>query len=252
MRALTTSQLLAWNPPFQPYIIDKGILPVQTKMIVFGKFESWKSMIAMHTAYTLAEGRPWFGFKTVKASSYTLQSEIPMQEHRKRIAKYVRNNDVSQVSMDSSVAMLTDMSCKIDKPFYVSLMEKDMLEFKPNIFILDPIYSTTSGRLTDEYDVRRFVDRMNYFIDKFKLTLILIHHERKSQVIGNEIFSSSEDIFGSSILIDWCDTAIRTSKISDNGNIAKVQLSFDKCRHAEERLHPITVTVLRDNLTFRL
>jgi len=233
MRAMTTQQLLAWNPPFQPYIISGGILLPQTKMILFGKFETWKSMVAIHTAYCLAEGKPWFGFQTNKASSYTVQLEIPKQEHRKRIAKYVKGNNIDPAS-DGMVHFLTETYYKLDKPYYQADLEKEVAEARPAVLIVDPIYAIMSGRLTDEFDTRKLLDRMNAIIEKYKLAVIMIHHERKSQIVDGEVYRSSEDIFGTSIFIDWCDSAIRTTKLSDS----KIELSFDKVRHAEKQLRP--------------
>jgi len=246
MRAMTTSQLLSWNPPFQPYIISDGILLPQTKMILFGKFETWKSMLAIHTAFTLANGQPWFNFKTAKCSSYTLQLEIPKQEHRKRVAKYIKGNEVSLD--ETPVYFLTETYFKLDRPAYQQLMEQELAESKVSVLIVDPIYQVVSGRLTDEYDARKFTDRMDTIIDKYKIAVIMVHHERKSQIFEGEAYSSSEDIFGSSIFIDWCDTAIRTTKLADS----KIELSFDKVRHAERLLKPIVVDINREDLTFHL
>ena len=245
MRAMTYQSLQAWNPPFQQYIISHGLLLPQTKMILFGKFETWKSMLAIHIAFTLAEGNDLFGFKTIPCSNYTLQLEIPKQEHRKRVVKYITGNNVNSTKMP--VYFLTETYYKLDKPYYQADLEKELSEARPAVLIVDPIYSIVSGRLTDEYDTRKLLDRMNSIIDKYKLALIMIHHERKSQIFEGEALSSSEDIFGSSIFIDWCDTAVRTTKLADS----KIQLSFDKVRHAEEQLKPIIIDIDRKDLTFR-
>lgn len=238
-------ELLNWQPPKVTYIIDKGILVPQTKMILFGRFETWKSMIAMHTSFCLATGKPWFGFTTLPTTCYTLQIEIPKAQYQKRVAKYCKGNN----TYPNNIFFRTEYYIKLDQGYGVNDLTKDIEQAMPQVIILDPVYKVVSGRLTDEYDTRKFLDRMDILMDKYKFALILIHHDRKPQVIGGEIYQSAMDIFGSSIFIDWCDTAIRTIKGGVDGEVI---MSFEKVRHAEEEeIKPITVKINRDNLTFK-
>lgn len=245
MKAQNLNELLAWQPPHQQYIIDRGILVPQTKLILYGKWESWKSMLAMHTAFMITMGMPWFGFSTTKTPVYTLQIEIPKAQFQNRVAKYVKHNQL----FPDNLYFRTEYFIKLDKTPYLVELERELEASACQVLMVDPAYKVLSGQLVDEMDVRRFIDGLDLLIDKLKLTLIMIHHDRKTTLVDGQPYSSPDDMFGSSIFIDWCDTAIRSSKTSKDGEVI---LSFDKVRHAEEELKPITVRVDRATLKFGL
>jgi len=245
VKAETLQELLAWQPPKITYIIDKGILVPQTKLIIFGRWQTWKSMIAMHTGFCLATGRPWFGYNTVQTTNYSLQIEIPKPEYQKRVAKYCYGNGISS----DNIFFRTEYYIKLDQGYGLDDLTKEIEEAKPQVVIIDPIFKIVSGRLTDEYDMRKFMDRMDALMGTYKFALILIHHDRKPQIVGGEIYQSASDIFGTSVFIDWCDTAIRTM---EGGVDGEVIMQFEKVRHAEEeQIKPMTIRIDRRNLTFR-
>ena len=244
MRGETLQELIAWTPPYQQYIMDKGLLLPQTKMIMFGKFQTWKSMIVIHTAFCIATGKEWFGFKTIQSTCYTIQVEIPKPQFRSRVIKYATGN---QITTDN-IYFSTEHYIKLDRAFGCAELEKEIQRTHPQVVIIDPIYKVVSGRMTDEYDMRQFMDRMDELMSKYKFALLLIHHDRK-QILSDGVAVSygAEDMFGTSIFIDWCDTSIRTATTSVDGDIV---LTFEKVRHAEEELKPMVIHVNRKDLTF--
>jgi RecA-family ATPase len=243
MKAKTIKELLAWQPPQQQYIIDKGIFLPQSKLILFGRWQTWKSMLVIHTAITLATGNPWFGYNTKQSSVYVLQTEIAEKELRTRIHKYVTNNQL----YPDNVYLRTEHYIKLDKAYGGADVEKELKESIPQVLIIDPIYSVMSGKIVDEYDIRKLTDWINIIIDRYKVAVILVHHDRKPIVVGGEIYTSADDMFGSSILLDWCDTSIRTTNTNKDGEVI---LSFEKVRHAEDELKPIRVRITRATLKF--
>jgi len=245
MKAQNLKEFMAWQPPYQSYIIDHGILLPQTKLILFGRWQTWKSMITMHTAYVLATGKPWFGFETKLSSVYILQTEIPKAQFQLRNRKYIDGNK----TYPDNIYFRTEYYIKLDKPFGGADIEKELQETHPQVLIIDPLYSIMSGKVVDEYDIRKLTDWLNQMIDKYKVAVILVHHDRKPIVVGGEIYSSADDMFGSSILLDWCDTSIRTTNTDKDGEVI---LTFEKVRHAEEELKPIKIKVSRADLTFSM
>lgn len=92
------------------------------------------------------------------------------------------------------------------------------------------------------------MDRMDMLITKYKFSLILIHHDRKHQLYEGQVVNmGAEDMFGTSIFVDWCDTSIRTATTNIDGNVL---LTFEKVRHAVEELKPITIHIDRNTLRF--
>lgn len=244
MKGLTLNELIAWTPPYQQYIISGGLLLPQTKLILWGKFETWKSMLSIHTSFTIANGKDWFGFRTYKSPVYLLQVEVPQALFRERAMKYALGNQITS----DMVHFCSEPYIKLDKGFGQAELEKELARCNPKVLIVDPVYKVVSGRMTDEYDMRQFMDRMDILMDKYKFALILIHHDRKQQLVeGQYISAGAEDMFGTSIFIDWCDTSIRSQTTSIDGEII---LTFEKARYSERELKPITVQVDRSTLRF--
>ena len=58
MKGLTPAELIAWTPPHQSFIIDNNILVSQGTMMVYGKEETWKSMmIGLDMSFKIANGQ---------------------------------------------------------------------------------------------------------------------------------------------------------------------------------------------------
>jgi RecA-family ATPase len=239
-------ELLAWQAPKITPIIGSGLLLPETKMILYGRYKSWKSMIALHTGMCIANGKKWFGFTTNRAKTFILQSEIPKAQYQKRADKYVKGNSIED---KKNLLIASEPYIKLEKGGYFDL-EKELLKWQPGVVIVDPIYKVVSGRITDEYDMRQFTDKMDILISKYHFSLILIHHDRKQQVFeGQAVNMGSQDMFGTSIFLDWCDTAI---KIEPQLTDAEVRLVPDVVRHAEDELKPFLVSVDRQTLRFRI
>ena len=210
-------------------------------------------MIAMHTGFCVATGQRWFGYYTSKVTTIIVQVEIPKYQYQKRVAKYVLGN---QLSPDGSITAIDNLHfisepfLKLDQGWGVTELEKEVQRLHPGLVIVDPLYKVVSGRITDEYDMRKFTDRMDNLIAKYQFSLILIHHDRKDQVFeGQAVNMGSQDMFGTSIFLDWCDTAI---KIEPQTTDAEVRLIPDIVRHAEEETKPFMVSVDRTTLQFKL
>ena len=106
-----------------------------------------------------------------------------------------------------------------------------------------------SGRLTDEYDIRQFTDRMDEIIDKHKVGMVLIHHEGKDMIIEGEKYDRGADAsFGSAVFGWWCDSSIelRAEYIGSN----RVEYRFPLLRLSPNDIKPFKVSINRDNLVF--
>jgi hypothetical protein len=245
MKGLTHDELVEWNPPVQPYIIEKNILVPGSKMFMFGKAGSWKSMLSLHTAYSISTGTNWFGYRTVKTPCYILQTEVPKLQLRDRVVKYSVGNQIKS----NGVWLTYEPYIKLDKGFGISELDKELSRTGARLLIIDPIYKVVSGKLSDEWDMRQFMDRMDMEIGSKNLTLIILHHPRKTLLAdGVAIDMGGEDMFGS-YFFNWCDTCIKVQTTDRDG---EVDLIFEKLRHAYELVPNMTIQIDRPTLKFRL
>ena len=74
-------------------------------------------------------------------------------------------------------------------------------------------------------------------------TLLNYYFRSKHQLFEGQIIDmGAEDMFGTSIFIDWCDTSIRTT--TTNEDKTDVVMTFEKARHADEEIKPINIKVM--------
>ena len=246
MKPESLGDFLAWKPPAITQLIGSGILIPQGKIILFGPYKSWKSMTAIDLSFKLACGKPWLGFPTVLSTVLVIQLEIPKAAYQKRVNKYCFGNQLSPLN---NLFFITTRNLKLDKGWGVALLEQWIAETKANIVVVDPIFKVVSGRLTDEFDVRQFTDRLDDVIEKHQVSFILIHHEGKDWVIEGERYDRGADAaFGSAVFGWWCDSSIELRAELEGSN--RIDVSFPLLRLSEDEIKPIKVSINRSNLVF--
>jgi len=113
------------------------------------------------------------------------------------------------------------------------------------------MFKVVSGRLTDEYDVRQFTDRMDEVIEKHRISLVIIHHEGKDWIVEGERYDRGADAaFGSAVLGWWCDSSIELRTEQEGSN--KVDIRFPLLRLAEDEIPPMKIQINRNNLVFNV
>lgn len=246
MKPESLQDFLAWKPPHISQLIGNGILIPQGKIILFGPYKSWKSMTAIDLAFKLSTGKPWLGFQTTLSTVLIVQLEIPKAAYQKRVNKYCFGNKLNPAN---NLFLVTTRQLKLDKGWGVEMLNQWITETKASIVIIDPIFKVISGRLTDEYDVRQFTDRIDEVIDKHRVSFILIHHEGKDWIVEGERYDRGADAsFGSAVFGWWCDSSIELRTQVEGGSI--VDMSFPLLRLAEDEIKPIVVEINRSNLVF--
>ena len=248
MRGLTPNELIAWKPPYQEYIITSDILLTQGTLMIYGAEATWKSMMALDMQLRIATGKPWFDFPTISSSVYGFQSEIPQTPLRKRVLKYMIGN----ATATDNCWFCTELYEKIDKGWGYTELEKEIARTNPQVLIIDPIYNSVAAKLVDDYDVGLFLDRMNLLRSKYKLAIVLIHHNRQAEHGEGETFHyGTDELFGSSRFKRWLDTIIYVELLNDGDPFVDLKLTFEKTRHTENKIKPIYVEAKRTDLTFR-
>lgn len=246
---LNSKEYLNWTPPYIPQIIAGGIMELQTRMIIFGDPKSWKSMLTLHTGFCLANGIDWFGFKTERCIVYKLQLELPMHIDHQRFIKYSSNLIVPNHRDPINFLHHTDNYMKLDSLHGYNKLAQDCERIReqypslPMVIILDPLYKMTIGHLADEYDMKKLFDNVDMLKDKFRASVIIIHHSRKttlnekSQVLDR----GAEEASGTRFLSGWCDTMIKTTLLNPNGRKDKVKVSFSVTRNATDVLSNFSI-----------
>lgn len=247
MRGMTPNELISWTPTSHRTIIGSDILTDQGTLGIYGAEATWKSMLALDLGFRISTGREWFGYQTIPSPFYYFQSEIPQTEMRKRMLKYMQGN---QLATDN-IWFCTELYEKIDKGWGYAELEKEVSRTNPKVILIDPVYNSVSAKLTDDYEVGLFIDRMNMLRAKYKVAIVLMHHNKKEEHLEGETYHyGTDEWFGSSRFKRWLDTIIYVELVNDGQVTVDLKLTFEKTRHSETKLAPINVEVHRSDLTF--
>jgi len=202
-------------------------------------------MTAIDLSFKLASGKPWLGFPTVASTVLVVQLEIPKHGYQERVEKYSIGNKLTP----DTIYFHSVRNLKLDKGWGIAQLEEWIQYTHAQVVVIDPIYKVVSGRLSDEYDVRQFTDRMDEIIDKHKVSLVLIHHEGKDLVIEGEKYDRGADAsFGSAVFGWWCDSSIELRSDGEGSSI--VEYRFPLLRLSQTDIQPFKVSINRDNLVF--
>lgn len=269
LEAFSLEKLLSWEPPKKREIIGAGILHRGTRLLLFGKPKSWKSMVAIHTGFCIATGQPWFGFRTTPSRVMILQLEIPQALFRERIIKYCDHasyqtalpgsielipygaNEATKIDLPDNIYFCYEPYIKLDRDFQIARLEQLLLQVQPDVLIVDPLYKVMSGNICDAYAVEVFQSNIDKMAAKLGgLTTIIVAHTRQQKIdeSGQEIDYGADDLMGSSNWPNWVDSLVRVKKVGDDESGVELQLSFEAMRHTVDNLHPVNIRTSREHL----
>lgn len=250
------SQLRSWNPPYRPdAIIEDSLLLPETAMLMFGSAKSWKTMHSTHLAFCLATASPWFGYDTRQCTVLKVQVELPKYQDKLRVTKY---SDGNKLSPKNIFFYTPDQSLLLDTTYGIQALTKVIEETKkrsptpddPLVIILDPVYLLMAGNESDGPDVKKFQQKLGDVRKSQQVTFVIISHARlgKTDASGGIIDMGAEEIMGSSLWNNWCDTMVRFQLLNpySGSNINKVTFAYH--RNAQQ-FHPaFTIKWNRANL----
>lgn len=240
-------ELVAWQPPELPKVIGGGILHREERLVIFGKFGTWKSMIAMHTGYCIAQGTPWFGYDTEKLTVLILQTEVSEYMYRDRIIDYNITNNCNPPNL----FIWTEERIKLDSNYGMAELDKRIGEVGANIVVIDPFYKVVNST-NDLESVGKFIDNLDILKAKHKCSYVVIHHNRKTQTdpSGNVIDLGGEEASGVQLLNNWTDGTAGVKVTFDNRVDVHLNLRFYKLRNVKKvSPPPIDIATSRDHLT---
>lgn len=254
MNTFTLRELLSWvAPPTFCYIGTKHeqILVPESKMLIYAEPESWKSMLTLHTTFCLANNEPWFNHPTNRATVLNIQLEAPKAILQDIMIKMSVNRTVP---IDGTIIFSNDRN-KFDTGYGHADLESAIKYHKPQIVIIDPLYKVVSGRLTDEYDIRKFQERIEDLMTKYHVAVILVHHTRKSTYFeGEEVDVGDDAILGSALWKAWFDSILFLKKMDDDPatGVVKVHATFNKVKFSDHVIKGMNIEIQRKTLEFNL
>lgn len=226
-------------------VLSEGLMYAGSKVVMYGKYKSMKSMLAQRFMLSCARGEPWLGFNTPVQglNVYYLQLEIPEPLLHERLWT-MSGGSMQGVLKEPYVC--TEHFLKLDTPQGMAALERELDATKPDVLIMDPLFKLLSGNMMDGHQVSTFLDNIDKLIANHGISVMLLSHSRKPPAKEEEETGwGSDDLLGSVLLSAWADSVIRVSR---KGPI--IEVKFEVVRHSKKEIRPQTLN-LTEGLQFR-
>lgn len=205
-------QLAAAPFPVYPEIIGSGVLPENTKAVLYGLFKSGKSTLLQYMAMSLAGGFPLFAqsrkFPVMQSRVLLVQLEIPY----KAFARRILSHSLAQYQqVQDNLFLSTMFYLKLDREEGQEWLAEQVKQVKPDVVMLDPLYKTVSGSENSTEDIRTVCDAIDRLMVEYGFAFICTGQGRKTQIIpksGSPIDYGDQELRGSTAILDWVDSII--------------------------------------------
>lgn len=240
---------LVWDKDLESYeeedkdwLIDK-LIPCCSVGVWTGKRATYKTFTALEAVYAISSGTLFAGrYPTKQGTVLYLDKEngIPIMKQRAKMIKTGRNEDVLY-----DAGFICFSTLKIDKPSDLKKIEELIKEYKPIALFIDTYRRAIGFDENDAGEVSKlFVDTLRPLVEKYKISIVLIHHDKKSSQRdgGDEM----DMLRGSSDLANYADFILKNKRKSNGQGIILEQI---KNRNAPE-INPVSLSFDTDNETY--
>lgn len=204
----------------------EGIIYRKDYVLFAAEQKTGKTVCLQHMALCLSAGKPFLGVfdvpKPVKVMY--IATEGKLEEIKDRFIKMRKKVDCDPNNLllvNSKIKFNTENS---EEQLANMLEEIEALDFKPDIIIIDPIYSAITGSLVKDDVVNAFNSVMFSLIDRFGCAIMAAHHLKKAQKDkdGKYFSRNDDDTYGSMFLPAAVDHILRLERYK--GSKSKLEL----------------------------
>lgn len=184
-------QLIKHKPAKIEFIVEQ-LIPANSLIILGGKGGSGKSTFCSYLAYCVSKGTNFGNLKTRRRNVLLVNLEEPTNVISERFKLFGRvpKNLYYWFSSDSHERL-------------IEIIEEGIKRHKIGLIIIDNLAAFLNG--VDENDASKVMECLKPFIelrDKFEVTILLIHHHRKSIAEG---LDHKDVLRGSSVIYNIAD-----------------------------------------------
>jgi hypothetical protein len=203
------------SEPPEP-IVGDGVLLDNTILEIVGEAKSKKTFLALNMSVAIASGKSFAGLNIEKQSRVLhLSAEggyFPTRERIQTMAKDISEEALSNIYFSKYV----NMSIDVDDDYHA--LQSWIEKAKPDVLVLDPLIRFHSQDENSSTAMNVVFRRFRELIDKYSLSIIIVHHTGKNTSLGGR---------GSSLIRGEYDSCITLKKLGDNH-----KMYFDM-RHVE-------------------
>lgn len=243
-------ELVSWIPPKITTLIGgphSAILVPKGKMIIYGRWGSYKSMLSLDLGMKAPWGKNWLGYPTAGFGVYYLQIEVTNFMMQDRVITYMRGNNILPPAR-FRISTQPWYKIEYDKQ---NLLGLELQQHKPDLLIIDPVTKAMAGDLTNNVDAQRVCDILDTISERYNVAICLIGHIRKPSADETGVETTIEmehELIGSSIFTNWADTTISLRLTNETDDYSAVRIDIEKHRHSHTLLKPQELIISRSDL----
>jgi hypothetical protein len=207
---------LIWEKDLENYnleemnwVIDK-LIPLHSIGVWTGKRGTLKTFLVLNAISCVADGKEFLGkYTTAKGKIIYLDKENGVFIMKQRMPLIKRGLNIET---PLGIGFICFSTLKIDKKLDINKIEEIIKEHNPILFVVDTYRRGISFEENDAGEVSRlFVDTLRPLVEKYPISIILIHHDRKGESGGDEM----DMIRGSSDLANYVDFILKNERKGD-------------------------------------
>lgn len=222
---------IIWDKDLKDYVqeekewIVEKIIPTKSVCILTGKRGTMKTFMALLIGYSISTGSNFLQkLECKKGSVIYLDKENGIGIMKRRTNLLKKGMDLDE---NCEIGFICFSQLKIDKYKDIQKIEEIIKKHNPTLLIIDTLRRSISFDENDAGEVSKlFVDTLRPLVEKYDLSILLIHHDRKS---AGTMPDEMDEMRGSSDLANYADMILKMER--KKGNVILKQL---KNRNAPE------------------
>lgn len=220
------------------WVIDR-LIPTKSVGIWTGKRGTFKTFLILNAVFSICGEKDFLGrFATEKGKIIYLDKENGVEIMRER-KNMIKNGLGLEEPLD--VGFICFSTLKIDKLRDIIKLEELIQKERPTLLVVDTYRRGISFEENDAGKVSElFVDTLRPLVEKYDMSIILIHHDRKGGEGGDEM----DMIRGSSDLANYADFILKNER--KGKKIILKQLKMRSCPEHK----PVEISIDTDEESF--
>lgn len=172
------------NPPEEPPEVVKGVLHQGAKLILGGGSKSYKTWVLTDLAVSVASGRPWLNFPTVKGKVLFINFEIAGAFYARRLKQVAEAKSTLIERGDLTIWNLRGHATEIQK--LRPQIEENCAGKGFGLIIFDPIYKLQGGEENAAWAVTELVRELDLICENTKAAVAFGDHFSKGNQSSKE------------------------------------------------------------------